>query len=66
MVLRLLTYNIWRGGVGRERSLAAVINAQAPDIVVLQEATRPDVVARLARILACRLTRPPAAGRSRS
>ena len=49
MVLRLLTYNIWRGGVGRERSLAAVINAQSPDIAVLQEATRPDVVARLAQ-----------------
>ena len=43
--LRILTYNIKRGGVGREEAIAAVINAAAPDIVVLQEASRPDVVA---------------------
>ena len=48
--LRLLTYNIMRGGVGRERQLAAVINEHSPDIVLLQEATRPDVVARLAAL----------------
>jgi endonuclease/exonuclease/phosphatase family metal-dependent hydrolase len=47
--LRILSYNILRGGVGRERPLAAVINEQGADIVVLQEATRPDVVERLAR-----------------
>lgn len=47
--LRVLSYNILRGGAGREGPLAAVINQQAPDIVVLQEATRPDVVARLAQ-----------------
>jgi exodeoxyribonuclease-3 len=47
-LIRLLTYNILRGGVGRERHLAAVINAHAPDVVVLQEATRPGVVERLA------------------
>lgn len=47
--LRILTYNILRGGAGREQPLAAVINAQDPDIVVLQEATRPDVVTRLAQ-----------------
>jgi endonuclease/exonuclease/phosphatase family metal-dependent hydrolase len=47
--LRILSYNILRGGVGREQPLAAVINEQAADIVVLQEATRPDVVERLAR-----------------
>ena len=48
MRLTLLTYNILRGGLGREKQLAAVINDQAPDVAVLQEATRPDVVARLA------------------
>ncbi len=48
MLLRILTYNILRGGTGRERQLAAVINDQSPHIVFLQEATRPDVVARLA------------------
>jgi exodeoxyribonuclease-3 len=47
--LRLLTYNILKGGVGREAHLADVINRERPDIVVLQEATRPDVVERLAR-----------------
>jgi len=46
--VRLLTYNIRYGGVGRVDALAAVVNACAPDVVVLQEATRPDVVARLA------------------
>ena len=46
--LRLLTYNILKGGVGRESALAAVITAVAPDIVILQEATRPAVVQRLA------------------
>jgi endonuclease/exonuclease/phosphatase family metal-dependent hydrolase len=46
--LRVLSYNILKGGVGREEHLAAVINDQSPDIVVLQEATRPDVVDRLA------------------
>jgi exodeoxyribonuclease-3 len=46
--MRLLTYNIRYGGVGREDPLAAVIEACAPDVVVLQEATRPDVVERLA------------------
>jgi exodeoxyribonuclease III len=46
--VRILSYNIRRGGAGREASLASVIRAVNPDIVVLEEATRPDVVARLA------------------
>ena len=49
MKLRLLTYNIRYGGSGREPSLSAVIGEAAPDLVILQEATRPDVVERLAR-----------------
>jgi endonuclease/exonuclease/phosphatase family metal-dependent hydrolase len=49
MTLRLLTYNIERGGLGREEHLAAVINEQAPDVVVMQEATRPEIVRDLAR-----------------
>ena len=48
MTLRLLTYNIRHGGVGREDAIAAVIRGCAPDVVVLQEATRPDVVKALA------------------
>jgi endonuclease/exonuclease/phosphatase family metal-dependent hydrolase len=46
--VKILSYNIRHGGTGRERQIAAVINEQAPDLVVLQEATRPDVIARLA------------------
>jgi exodeoxyribonuclease-3 len=48
VILRLLSYNIRYGGAGAEAALAAVIQSTAPDLVVLQEATRPDVVARLA------------------
>jgi exodeoxyribonuclease III len=48
VTLRLLTYNIRHGGVGRVDALAAVIRGCAPDVVVLQEATRPDVVKALA------------------
>jgi exodeoxyribonuclease-3 len=44
----LVTYNIRRGGWGREHALASVIAASNPDVVVLQEATSPAVVARLA------------------
>ncbi len=47
-MLRLLSYNIRYGGAGRETALAAVINGAAPDLVILQEATRPAVVERLA------------------
>jgi len=49
VTLRILSYNICRGGIGRERPIAAVIRRVAPDIVVLEEATRPEVVERLAR-----------------
>jgi endonuclease/exonuclease/phosphatase family metal-dependent hydrolase len=47
-MLRLMSYNIRFGGVGREERLAAVIRQGNADIVVLQEATRPDIVERLA------------------
>jgi len=48
VTLRLLSYNIRFGGAGREPALAAAIAVRTPDLVVLQEATRPDVVERLA------------------
>jgi exodeoxyribonuclease-3 len=51
MTVRLLTYNIRKGGAGREAPLAEVIAQAAPDIVILQEATRPAVVAELGRRL---------------
>jgi endonuclease/exonuclease/phosphatase family metal-dependent hydrolase len=47
-MLRLLSYNIRFGGVGREDLMASVIRACEPDLVVLQEASRVDVVKRLA------------------
>lgn len=47
--MRLLSYNIRYGGVGRVGPMASVIKGCAPDVVVLQEATRPDVVRTLAR-----------------
>ena len=48
MTFRLLSYNIRFGGVGREQALAETIVAAAPDLVVFQEATRPNVIERLA------------------
>ena len=48
MTLRLLTYNIKQGGVGRAAAIARVINASAPDVVLLQEATRPAIVEQIA------------------
>jgi endonuclease/exonuclease/phosphatase family metal-dependent hydrolase len=45
---RLLSYNIRLGGAGREKPLASVINACEPDLVILQEAVRPEIVGRLA------------------
>jgi exodeoxyribonuclease-3 len=49
VTLRLLSYNIRHGGTGREASLLSVIRGCDPDLVVLQEATRPEVLERLAR-----------------
>jgi exodeoxyribonuclease-3 len=46
--LRFLSYNIRYGGIGREAQLASVIDTCTPDVVVLQEATDPGVVARVA------------------
>jgi exodeoxyribonuclease-3 len=47
-MLRLLSYNIRHGGAGRVEAIASVIRACRPDVVLLQEATRPDVVRALA------------------
>ena len=49
MTFRLLSYNIRRGGLGREDALASVVAASEPDLVILQEATDPDAVERVAR-----------------
>lgn len=50
MSLRLLSYNIRFGGRGREGALAEAIVAAAPDLVVFQEATDPQVIERLAAV----------------
>lgn len=49
MSLRVLSYNIRFGGRGREQALTSVIRSASPDVVLLQEATDPRVVERLAR-----------------
>jgi exodeoxyribonuclease-3 len=48
VTFRLLTYNIWRGGIVRAGDIARVINACAPEVVLLQEATDPATVEHLA------------------
>lgn len=48
--MRLLTYNIREGGVGRAEDIAEVIRAAGPDVVALQEARDPVVVERIARL----------------
>ena len=48
MIVKLLSYNIRFGGRGRERELAEVVRATAPDIVVFQEATDAGLISRLA------------------
>jgi endonuclease/exonuclease/phosphatase family metal-dependent hydrolase len=48
VIVKLLSYNIRFGGRRRERELAEVIRAVAPDLVVFQEAIDPEVIRRLA------------------
>lgn len=48
MIVKLLSYNIRFGGRGRQRELAEVLRAAAPDLVVFQEAIDPEVIGRLA------------------
>ena len=48
MKLRVLSYNILKGGVGREDPIGDVVAACDPDIVIFQEAYRPAVIQRLA------------------
>jgi exodeoxyribonuclease-3 len=48
--MRLLTYNIREGGLGREEQIAEVIKAAKPDVVALQEATHPASIQRIARL----------------
>jgi endonuclease/exonuclease/phosphatase family metal-dependent hydrolase len=52
--VRLLSYNIRYGGAGREDRIAHVIRDVEPDLVVLQEATNPRVVERVAELAGLR------------
>ena len=45
--MKILSYNIRHGGVGRAAAIADVIAQASPDVVILQEATRASVVADL-------------------
>lgn len=54
--MRLLTYNIREGGVGRAEQIADVISAAQPDVVALQEARDPDVVQRIAALAGFRFS----------
>jgi len=49
MSLRLMSYNIRYGGIGRESELGKTIRAIDPDVVLLQEATHPTVVEAIAK-----------------
>lgn len=48
--MRLLTYNILKGGTSRERAIAAVVNDAAVDLVVFQEAANPAVIEKVASL----------------
>lgn len=50
--MRLCLYNLHLGGTGRADPLAEVLLAQSPDLVLLTQASDPDVHARLAKRLA--------------
>ena len=48
MKLRILSYNILKGGIGREASIGEIVAACSPDVVIFQEAYRPAVVQQIA------------------
>jgi exodeoxyribonuclease III len=53
--LRLVTYNIRKGGKGRSHLIGEVLRTLDPDLVVLQEAIDPRVVGEVARTLDSRI-----------
>jgi len=50
MIFRLLTYNILKGGTGRAPLIAKVINSVVPDLVLVQEATDPATLEKIAEL----------------
>lgn len=53
-MLKLLSYNIRYGGSGRIENLATVIKACAPDLVIFQEATKPNIIEQLSKLTGLR------------
>jgi exonuclease III len=51
MPLRLMTYNILKGGIGRQADIRAVIQTANPDLVLLQEVIDSKVLRSLAQSL---------------
>jgi endonuclease/exonuclease/phosphatase family metal-dependent hydrolase len=51
MLLRVMTYNIFDGGKGRESQILQVIRAVKPDVAILQEVTSVEFLDHLAREL---------------
>ena len=51
MKMRLLTYNILKGGEGREAEIVEMIRTAAPDIVIVPEVLRVDSFRRIATAL---------------
>jgi endonuclease/exonuclease/phosphatase family metal-dependent hydrolase len=62
-MLRLVTYNIRRGGSRRSHLIGEVLRSLDPDLIVLQEAVDPWVVGEVARTLGAHVT-AAAPGRS--
>jgi len=52
VIVKILSYNIRFGGIGRENAIASVIRNVNPDIVVFQEGTSPYVIQQIAETTA--------------
>jgi endonuclease/exonuclease/phosphatase family metal-dependent hydrolase len=51
MIMKVMTYNILNGGVGREQDILEVIQSVQPDIAILQEVYTPDFLQDLGMAL---------------
>lgn len=51
MLLRMMTYNILEGGIGREAQILQVMKSASPDVVILQEVLSANLLERFAQEL---------------
>jgi endonuclease/exonuclease/phosphatase family metal-dependent hydrolase len=51
MTIKVMSYNILNGGVGREQAILEVVQSVRPDILVLQEVYTPDLLQALGAAL---------------